>query len=49
MLPDDGGGVVGGEGVEYVDVVGPLHGLEASGEITLLIAGEDEDGDQASS
>jgi len=38
-------GVVGGVGVEDVDVVGPGDGGEAVGEIVLLVAGEDEDGD----
>ena len=38
-------GVVGGEGVEDVDVVGPGDGGETVGEILLLVAGEDEDGD----
>jgi hypothetical protein len=41
----DGEGVVGAEGVEDVDVVGPGYGGEAGGEVLLLVAGEDEDGD----
>jgi hypothetical protein len=36
---------VGGEGVEDVDVVGPGDRGEAGGQILLLVAGEDEDGD----
>ena len=38
-------GVVRAVGVEDVDVVGPRYGGEAVGEIALLVAGEDEDGD----
>ncbi len=41
-------GVVGGVGVEDVDVVGPGDRGEAVGEIVLLVAGEDEDGDHLS-
>jgi hypothetical protein len=37
--------VVGGVGVEDVDVVGPGDGGETSGQIALLVTGEDEDGD----
>lgn len=38
-------GVVGGEGVEDMNVVGPGNGGETGGEVLLLVAGEDEDGD----
>jgi hypothetical protein len=38
-------GGVGASGVEDVDVVGPGDAGEAVGEIALLVAGEDEDGD----
>ena len=36
---------VGGVGVEDVNVVGPRDGGEAVGQIVLLVAGEDENGD----
>ncbi len=38
-------GGVGTVGVEDVDVVGPGDAREAGGEVVLLVAGEDEDGD----
>jgi hypothetical protein len=38
-------GGVGALGVEDVDVVGPGDAGEAAGEVALLVAGEDEDGD----
>ena len=41
----DGEGVVGGAGVEDVDVVGPGDGVEGCGEVALFVFGEDEDGD----
>ena len=41
-------GVVGGVGIEDVDVVGPGDRGEAVGEIALLVAGEDENGDHLS-
>ena len=39
----DGG--VGAVGIEDVDVVGPRDAGEAVGEVTLFVAGKDEDGD----
>ena len=41
----DLGGAVGGVGVEDVDVVGPCDGVEAAGQVLLLVEREDEDGD----
>ena len=39
-LTGDGYGVVGREGVEDVDIVGPGDGVECSGEVALFVFGE---------